>query len=223
MTWDDRWSRTADADFEWSLGDEVAPQLRRLFEGDATPGGPSLDLGCGAGVSTRYLAERAAPALGVDIAYHALGQARAGGAQPGAHFAAGDALALPVRSGAVGVVFDRGCLQNLPRSAWAGYFREAHRVMAPGATMVLLVSKMVARFPPPTTVDGLRLRWSWYVKKRRTGPQFLTHEFLRSVAEPVLSVQSMSDFDFVTRKKKARRFTHAVLTRAQNDQHPRDQ
>lgn len=220
--WEQRWAHTADGDFEWSLGDEVAPQLRELVE--ATPGwsGAALDLGCGAGVSTRFLAEHLQPALGVDIAAAALSQAaqsqavqsqaaRSGSGQ--GWFAAADALALPVAAGVVGLVYDRGCLQNLPEDRWGRYFAEVARVMAPGATLLLLVSKQVAGFAPVTSAAGLRQRYSWYVKGRRRGPQGLDQAGLRAVAEPHLRVESMSDFDFVTTKGKTRRFTHAVMTR----------
>lgn len=211
--WERQWGRRRDEEFEWSLASEVAPQLQTVIDGGGPWSGHALDVGCGGGASTAYLGEIFDGAVGVDIAFPALVQASNQHGGAGISFGTADALRLPFPDGAFAFVFDRGCLQNLGRDAWPTYFREIERVLAPGATFALLVSRMTAKFPPLSTRRGLRLRWAWYVQRKRGGAQFLTHGFLRRVSPPSLAVDHLEDFDFVTKKEKVRRFTHAVFTK----------
>jgi ubiquinone/menaquinone biosynthesis C-methylase UbiE len=208
--WERRWDSTSDEDFEWSLPG-VAPQLRELVDGGSVPAGRGLDLGCGAGVSTNFLAARFAPSVGVDIALGAIRQARTGRSEAAAEFAVADAIRLPFSAAAFSIVFDRGCLQNLEKADWPRYFAEVDRVLASGGVLQLLVSKAVAQFPSILSTRGLKARWGWYVKKRRGGPQFLTHAFLRTVSPTSFRAEKIEDLPFTTKKGKGRQFTHAVF------------
>ncbi|CAN5264475.1 hypothetical protein BH18ACT4_BH18ACT4_01260 [soil metagenome] len=218
--WERQWETTSDAEFEWSLPD-VAPQLRELVDAGGLPAGRALDLGCGAGTATAFLAEHFTQAVGVDLASAAVKQAaeKQAPVEQGVHerahgqpaFCAADALRLPFPTATFALVFDRGCLQNLPEEAWRRYFAEIERILVDGGVLQLLVSKLTPQFPSVLTKRGVRLRWLWYVKKKRGGPQFLSHAFLRRVRPPALEVRSMDDFPFVTKKGKGRRFTHAIF------------
>ncbi len=210
--WERQWSQTDDQQFEWSLPG-VAPQLRELVETGTVPAGRALDLGCGAGASTSYLAGAFRIGVGLDIAHSALVQARRNRDGSGAVFLVADAVRPPFPDGAFSLVFDRGCLQNLAQADWKRYFDEVARLLVPGGTLALLVSKMVAEFPPALSSRGMKLRWAWYVKNRRSGPQFLSHDFLREVLAPSLRVDTLEDFVFTTKKGKARQFTHGRFTR----------
>lgn len=212
--WERQWGRRRDEEFEWSLASDVAPQLSQLLEDRGPWSGRALDVGCGAGASTVYLADAFDVAVGVDIAFPALQQAAARRPATGSAFATADALRLPFPPESFELVFDRGCLQNLPRAAWPPYFREIERVLIARGTFMLLVSRMTARFPPVLSGRGLRLRWAWYVQRKRGGAQFLTHDFIRRACPASLRIEHLEAFDFVTKKDKVRRFTHAVITKA---------
>jgi ubiquinone/menaquinone biosynthesis C-methylase UbiE len=113
------------------------------MEGEHRPtSGGALDLGCGHGVVTTYLARYLRPSVGVDIAHAAVVQARetAEKADVPAHFAVVEAPALPFRSESFGLVFDRGCLQAIPRPAWPRYFHEVQRLLKPGGHLWLYCS-----------------------------------------------------------------------------------
>jgi len=210
--WERQWRGRPDAEFTWSLA-EAPPQLRDLVEAGGLGSGAAVDLGCGAGTATAYLAGHFSPAVGLDLAEAAVRQARAAAVEPRPAFAVADAARLPLATGRLAFAFDRGCLQNLPGSRWAAYFAEVERVLAPGGVLQVLVSRAVPEFAPLTTVPGLARRWQWYVRRRRPGPQFLSHDHLRRLCPAGLEVTAMEDFPFRTRDGRARRFTHARYRR----------
>jgi len=103
----------------------------RVHLGLERPIGFALDVGCGAGLSTRPLDRIARRCLGIDpsAAMVRLGAEVA----PGARFAVARAEALPVRSGAVAVMTAAGSLNYADLD---GFFPEAARVLAPRGVLV---------------------------------------------------------------------------------------
>jgi len=154
--WEARYRERAPADFFW-YRDDAPPELTRLMEGPMRPTrGGALDLGCGPGVMSVYLSQYLEPTIGVDIAHAAVLRARglARERRSLARFMVVEAPALPFKPDAFGLVFDRGCLQAIPRSAWPTYFREVERVLRPGGLLWLYCST-VSR-PPLLSKRGLR-------------------------------------------------------------------
>ncbi len=145
-------------------------ELTELIRGGRVQSGGALDLGCGPGVVTGFLATRFRPAVGLDIAHPALLQAKAHAAATGVTpvFAVAEAPLLPVRSGAFSLVFDRGCLQAIPRSAWPGYVAEVERVLAPGGYLLLFVSRAV-RAGSGLSVRRIRVAARRMLGKRAVG------------------------------------------------------
>jgi len=140
--WEERYQRDL-GDTAW-YHEDAPPQLLDLMKSDRLPDGVALDLGCGTGVATVVIAEQGRPTVGLDIAHSALTQARARLAEGSGHasFVVGDASRLPFPDGSFVFVFDRGCLQNVDRSAWPAYFQEVDRVLAEGGTMQLFASRV---------------------------------------------------------------------------------
>jgi ubiquinone/menaquinone biosynthesis C-methylase UbiE len=66
----------------------------------------ALDVGCGSGLSTQPLDRLAVQAFGIDVAESML--AWASSVAPHAHFAAGRAEALPIRSASIGLITAAG-------------------------------------------------------------------------------------------------------------------
>ncbi len=117
--------------------------------------GRALDVGCGAGLSTRALDGLAAPAVGIEPVEAMLPWARR--VAPRAHFLAGRAEAIPLRAGSVELITAAGSLNY---ADLARFFGEARRVLAPGGIVVVYdfgpgrrpdgwLESFVARYPWP--------------------------------------------------------------------------
>lgn len=119
----------------WHLSEPSEELLDAEAAGDLGKAGVAIDLGCGLGSEIGYLVGRGWRGLGVDLSRAALTQARA--RHPGAVFARADVTRLPVRSGSVDLLVDRGCFHCLPAPARARYAREAARLLRGGGLLLL--------------------------------------------------------------------------------------
>ena len=128
----------------WRVWERSVPptDLVTLVEGTASlPRGRALDLGCGSGTDSIYLAKQGWDVTGVDIVPEALDLARrraiAAGVAP--RFVHGDATRLSDLgvTGPFGLVLDFGCLHTLPPDERAAYVRSVSAVTGQGATFLL--------------------------------------------------------------------------------------
>lgn len=174
--WEDRWRARNGPDFDWYLS-EPPPELVALLEEGAVPPGAALDLGCGDGVSTACLAEHLGPAIGIDIALEAVRRASERG--DGARFLVAEVPLLPIREGAISFVFDRGCLQQIPKRMWPRYFDEVDRVLRPGGSFQLYVTKRDPSAGSPARRLVRRLRAA---VPRRSGHPPVSTELIRRMA-----------------------------------------
>lgn len=92
----------------------------------------ALDVGCGAGLSTKPLLGVADFCLGIEPAVAML--RCAGSVAPGAHFAAGMAEAIPVRDRSIDLLAAAGSLNYVDLDR---FFAEASRVLAPGGFLLV--------------------------------------------------------------------------------------
>lgn len=188
------WRRRA----PWDTG-VTPPELVEAVEGErALPPGRALDLGCGTGTNSLYLARHGWYTTGVDFAGPAIARAqeklRRAAALPGsAHFFRGDVAdlaSLPL-DGLYTLLFDLGCLHTLPHEKRAGYASGVSRLAAPGALYMIygflptpemrprgVTPDEVRRlFTPAFTVERMvegedrRHRTSYWYWLRRSGSQ----------------------------------------------------
>ncbi len=117
--------------------------LVRLVEGDqAKAAGRALDIGCGTGTETIYLATQGWEATGVDMVARALTIARrkavAAGVSP--RFIEGDATRLQDFGieGGYDLLLDFGCFHTLPSDQRDAYVESVSLAAAPGATLFLV-------------------------------------------------------------------------------------
>lgn len=129
----DRWSATYDVDRNRTR-DLDAHAVR------ATPlpldGAAVVELGCGTGKNTAWLAERARQVVALDLSVGMLERARARVASPHVEFVRADVRdAWPVRDASADVVIGNLVLEHV--ASLAPVFAEAARVLRPGGALFL--------------------------------------------------------------------------------------
>ncbi|OMC45122.1 methyltransferase type 12 [Mycobacterium sp. IS-2888] len=135
-------------------GHPLAQSLQGLIEGTpdtpALPAGRALELGCGTGDTSIYLAQRGWNVTAVDFVTKALDKARAkaGAANASVDFVRADVTHLSQEG--VGANFelivDNGCLHNMSDADRDAYVREVSAVAAPDARLLIVAFRPGGRF-----------------------------------------------------------------------------
>jgi SAM-dependent methyltransferase len=159
------------------------PELVRVVEGDGPErlaAGRALDLGCGTGTNTLYLARHGWDATGIDFAAPAIIRAQRKAAQAGQisgamRFLQGDVTrleALDLRPG-YQLVFDLGCFHGVAPQGRPQYTSGIARLAAPGARLMIyaLAPTRIAGRAVGITADELRATFAptWTVERIETG------------------------------------------------------
>jgi SAM-dependent methyltransferase len=95
----------------------------------------ALDIGCGVGVTDRFVADRFGKLHGVDIAADAVEKARE--LNPGVHYEAYGGGVLPLEDDAVDVAFTICVVHHVPPPDWPAFAAEMKRVVRPGGLAVV--------------------------------------------------------------------------------------
>ncbi|MGP8078843.1 MAG: class I SAM-dependent methyltransferase [Thermoplasmata archaeon] len=99
----------------------------------------ALDVGCGAGTNSLFLARSGFRTSGVDLAPGAIAAARSRAERAGlsVDFRVADALSLPYPAGTFGALVDVGCFHTIPVRLRHAYAQELGRVLRPGGRYLL--------------------------------------------------------------------------------------
>jgi SAM-dependent methyltransferase len=141
--------------------------LVALIEGpSALPAGRALELGCGTGIDSVYLATRGWDITAVDMVPKALAAARRGASTAGVtpRFIEGDVTRLPDLGVGDGydLVLDFGCFHTLPEDRRPAYVAGVSGAAARGATLLLYGFKRPPKAAPVhagVTADEVRRRF----------------------------------------------------------------
>ncbi len=157
------------------------PELVAAVEGpDALAPGRALDLGCGTGTNSVYLAQRGWEVTAIDAAARALraarGKADAAGVSP--WFVNGDVTRLAELGvgGGYRLLFDLGCFHSVPPARRDAYAAGATAAATPDATFLLYgFAPGAMRFGPQgVTADELRQRFpGWELRESTRGADHL--------------------------------------------------
>lgn len=110
-------------------------QLLDRLAANVPEGGIICDMGCGPGQVARYLHERGAPAIGVDLSAQMIAQARQ--LNPGLEFRQGNMLALDVEDEAWAGIAAFYSIIHIPREEVVAALLELKRVLQPGGWLLV--------------------------------------------------------------------------------------
>ena len=140
----------------WDTG-RPSSELQRVVREIKLQPGRALELGCGTGTNSVWLAQQGFDVTGIDVAPLAVQQAekRAGAAGVDAHFLVADVLHLPELGGPFAFFFDRGCYHAVRRNAPDQYATAVARQLVTGGRGLILAGN--AREPhhpgPPVATE----------------------------------------------------------------------
>jgi SAM-dependent methyltransferase len=122
----------------WHLSRPSPELIAAVADGWLSPAGRVLDVGCGLGTESEYLASAGWQAVGVDLSGPAVARAAAG--HGNASFLQADVCRLPFGPHGFDAAIDRGCFHYLPPAGRPGYAGELRRVLRPEGKFLLRAS-----------------------------------------------------------------------------------
>jgi cyclopropane fatty-acyl-phospholipid synthase-like methyltransferase len=133
--WDERYRS---GDIPWDTG-IVPPEVVDLLAGSQVQRGWALDLGCGSGLSSCYLASRGFRVVGLDLALSALVRAAEAARSRGlpAFFCLADVAQLGVLNVHARFALDIGCFHAVPPDVRSAYVASLAERLLPGAFYLL--------------------------------------------------------------------------------------
>src|SRR3954451_24297202 len=157
IEWNDRYR---DGNLPWDTG-RTSSELQRVLSRNTIRPCRALELGCGTGTNSVWLAKQGFEVTGIDVAPLAVDQAerRAQAAEVRVHFAVADVLQLPHLNGSFAFFFDRGCYHAVRRNAPQQYAPAVAQQLASGARGLILAGNAREPHdpgPPVVTEEQLR-------------------------------------------------------------------
>lgn len=136
------WNRAYEhGDFKnWDFG-SASPELVSFMATRGLPaaGSRALDIGCGGGWDSIFLAQCGFAVTGIDVSPKAIQLARERAVEAGVQvdFRPGNALDLPVEDRSIDLANDRGCFHVIPEEDRFRYAQEVERILKPGGQLLL--------------------------------------------------------------------------------------
>ncbi|MFY9717427.1 MAG: class I SAM-dependent methyltransferase [Thermoplasmata archaeon] len=137
--WQRTYEKSSYRDLPWFSPRPYGWVRENVVAGVFRPRSRILDLGCGAGTNSLFLARSRFRVSGIDLAPGAIEAARARASRAGLRvdFRVGDALRLPYADRTFGGAIDVGCFHTLPLRLRSAYATELARVLRPGGAYLL--------------------------------------------------------------------------------------
>ena len=136
--WDEYYREYPLEELGWELG-KPRPILVEYMEKGLIPKGRALDICCGAGTNTVYLAQNSFYVIGIDISRTAIeiAKKKAHQAKVDISFLEESFIDLPFIDAAFGFVFDMGCFHHVGIEERPKFIAGVHRVLKEGGVYML--------------------------------------------------------------------------------------
>lgn len=130
------------------------------FAGTVGPIGPVLDVGCGPGTTTAYLAEHGIEVSGVDLSSRMIDHARR--LHPECRFTVGSATDLDLRIASLGGILGWWSLFNLPRHVLPGVLDSFAAALRPGGQLIIATHVGDNDVERTEAYNGVPVQWTTY-------------------------------------------------------------
>lgn len=137
--WDSIYHRYPPESLPWELG-KPRKILTELIESKQIPAGEALDLCCGAGSNTVYMAKNGFDVTALDISDKAIEYAKEKALKTGVNinFIVASFLRLPFQTERFDFAFDFGCFHHVEIKERTSYIKNVHRVLKPKSLYLLV-------------------------------------------------------------------------------------
>ena len=135
-------------------------ELIRVLDEEKIPPCRAVELGCGTGTNSIYLASRGFDVTGMDCSPAALERARKKAADLGsnAKFQEADLCRFNLQLAPFDFIFDRGCYHSVRRMDIAGFLRTLRQISRPGTRYLMLAGNANEEGPGPPRVHEHEIR-----------------------------------------------------------------
>ncbi|MDX6265051.1 MAG: hypothetical protein QOH84_6739 [Kribbellaceae bacterium] len=161
----DSYDRVADKYVAMNLGDITTyPWLRTAIDGFAAAVqglGPVLDVGCGPGDVTAYLAERGLDVSGVDLSPQMINHAR--GRHPNLTFSVASATNLDLPDSSLGGILGWWSLFNLPRHILPSVLQSFAQALVPGGHLIIGTHVGDGDLPRTEAYGAIPVTWTTHL------------------------------------------------------------
>ncbi|MBI3115394.1 MAG: class I SAM-dependent methyltransferase [Candidatus Kerfeldbacteria bacterium] len=156
--WEFLYQTSTATQLPWEIGGPDAALEHMVQKRQLPARADLLDAGCGLGSAAVYLAALGYRVTGIDLSPTAIEKAKRKAEQAGVTvtFVVGDAVKSPFKRGQFTVVYDRGCLQHLPKERQGHYARELLRLLRSQGTYIVEVAQDVMSVDQLTALLGPR-------------------------------------------------------------------
>jgi SAM-dependent methyltransferase len=143
----------------WDSG-VPSKELMRVLDSEKIHPCRAVELGCGTGTNSIYLASRGFNVTGLDCSPVALSQARTKAAEAGAdvQFLEADLCRFNLELEPFDFIFDRGCYHSVRRIDIAGFLKTLRKMSRPGTRYLVLTGNANEEGPGPPRVHEHEIR-----------------------------------------------------------------
>lgn len=130
----EKYSKLKPSEYEWTTG-TASPELVNMVENEVIQKGAKvLDIGCGIGTESVFLALRGFDVTGLELSSDAIERAKQLADFYGVNvdWKVADVLDMPIESNSVDVIVDRGCFHCMRPDQREAFAKEINRVLKPG-------------------------------------------------------------------------------------------